>query len=235
MSRSLLTLNVLSISIAAVLWVSLVQLFWSRPQLPTPRAPSAAPSRVAQDAEFATDRVPLTSYLVVATKSLFSPTRSETESLLGQQAAGPKPVLPGVVIGGANRRAYLEDPVSKRVVSYAVGDATPGGGLDRIEEDRVVIIGRGGALEVLPQDPNKPKAAAATPGSPPSSATPQTPPQAAPPAPVPSRQLSAPVPAPSTSRVPETGGGAPGGDRFYFGGPLVSGEQPRSLEPQEDR
>lgn len=114
MSRSLLTLNVLSISIAAVLWVSLVQLFWSRPQLPTPRAPSAAPSRVARDAEFATDRASLTSYLVVATKSLFSPTRSETESLLGQQAAGPKPVLHGVVIGGANRRAYLEDPVSRR-------------------------------------------------------------------------------------------------------------------------
>jgi hypothetical protein len=161
MSRSLLTLNVLSISIAAVLWVSLVQLFWSRPQLPTPRAPSAAPSHVPRDAEFTTDRASLTSCLVVATKSPLSPTRSETESLLGQQAAGrPKPVLPGVVIGGANRRAYLEDPVSKRVVSYAVGDVTPGGGLDRIEEDRVAIIGRGGALEVLPQDPNKPKAAA---------------------------------------------------------------------------
>jgi hypothetical protein len=161
MSRSLLTLNVLSISIAAVLWVSLVQLFWSRPQLPTPRAPSAAPSHVARDAEFTTDRASLTSCLVVATKSPLSPTRSETESLLGQQAAGrPKPVLPGVVIGGANRRAYLEDSVSKRVVSYAVGDVTPGGGLDRIEEDRVAIIGRGGALEVLPQDPNKPKAAA---------------------------------------------------------------------------
>ncbi len=115
MSRSLLTLNVLSISIAAVLWVGLIQVFWSRPQLPTPRAPSAAPSRVARDAEFATDRASLTSYLVVATKSLFSPTRSETESLLGQQAAGrPKPVLHGVVIGGANRRAYLEDPVSRR-------------------------------------------------------------------------------------------------------------------------
>jgi len=219
MSRSLLTLNVLSISIAAVLWVSLVQVFWSRPQLPMPRASSAAPSRVARDAEFATDQVSLTSYLVVATQSLFSPTRSETESLLGQQAAGPKPVLHGVVIGGATRRAYLEDPVSKRVVSYAVGDATPGGRLDRIEEDRVVIIGSGGALEVLLQDPNKPKAAAATPGSPPSSATPQTPPQAAPPTPVQSRQVSAPVPAPSTSRVPETGGGAPGGNRFYFGGP----------------
>jgi len=161
MSRSLLTLNVLSISIAAVLWVSLVQLFWSRPQLPTPRAPSAAPSHVARDAEFTTDRASLTSCLVVATKSPLSPTRSETESLLGQQAAGrPKPVLPGVVIGGANRRAYLEDPVSKRVVSYVVGDVTPGGGLDRIEEDRVAIIGRGGALEVLPQDPNKPKPAA---------------------------------------------------------------------------
>ncbi len=219
MSRSLLALNVLSISIAAVLCVSLVQVLWSRPQLPTPRAPSAAPSRVAQDAEFATDRSSLTSYLVVATKSLFSPTRSESESPLGQFAAGPKPVLHGVVIGGANRRAYLEDPVSKRVVSYAVGDATPGGRLDRIEEDRVVIIGSGGALEVLLQDPNKPKAAAATPGSPPSSATLPTPPQAAPSAPVQSRQLSAPVSAPSPSRVPETGGGAPGGNRFYFGGP----------------
>jgi hypothetical protein len=94
--------------------------------------------------------------------------------------------------------------------------------LDRIEEDRVVIIGSGGALEVLLQDPNKPKAAAATPGSPPSSATPQTPPQAAPPAPVQSRQLSAPVPAPSTSRVPETGGGTPGGNRFRRSFSLVA-------------
>lgn len=218
MSRSVLALNVLSISIAAVLCVSLVQVLWNRPQLPTPRARSAAPSHVARDAEFTIDRASLASYLIIATKSLFSPTRSETESLPGQQAAGPKPVLHGVVISGANRRAYLEDPVSKRVVSYALGDAAPGGRLDRIEEDRVVIIGSGGALEVLLQDPNKPKAAAMTPSPAPSSATPPPPPLAAPPAPVQSRQFAAPGPAPSTSRAPETGGG-PGGNRFYFGGP----------------
>ena len=83
-------------------------------------------------------------------------------------ASGPKPLLHGVVMDGLKSRAYLEDPTVKRTFGYAVGDAVNGGRVQSISEDRVVVARPDGLVEVLLQDPAKPKlavpaAAAATP------------------------------------------------------------------------
>jgi hypothetical protein len=62
-----------------------------------------------------------------------------------------------VVIDGATRLAYLEDPITKRVFGYKTGDTVGGGHLEEIEEDRVVIKRPEGPLEVKLRDPSKPK------------------------------------------------------------------------------
>jgi hypothetical protein len=95
-------------------------------------------------------------------------------------AAGPKPLLHGVVMDGPTSRAYLEDPTVKRTFGYAVGDTVGGGRVQSISEDRVVIARPDGLVEVLLQDPAKPKlavpaAAAATPAPPAAPAAPGVP------------------------------------------------------------
>ena len=93
----------------------------------------------------------------------FSASRSETAA--GPvAAAGPKPVLHGVVLDGPKSRAYLEDPLVKRTFGYAVGDTLGGGRVESIAADRVVI-GRGdGSVEVLLRDPSKPRPTPPAPG-----------------------------------------------------------------------
>jgi len=77
-------------------------------------------------------------------------------------------VLHGVMIDGEKSRAYLEDPVAKRVFGYAVGDPIGGGRLQEISPDRVLIARPEGTVEVLLRDPSKPKPApAGPPGVPP--------------------------------------------------------------------
>jgi hypothetical protein len=124
----------------------------ARPMAPTPAAATAVPSAAA--------------YGVIAAKNLFSPSRSEAP--VGQAvAAGPKPLLHGVVMDGPKSRAYLEDPVLKRTYGYVVGDSIGGGRVDSIAADRVVILRGDGLVEVLLHDPSKPKPAptAVTPAS----------------------------------------------------------------------
>jgi hypothetical protein len=93
---------------------------------------------------------------VIATKNLFSASRSEAPA--GPvAAAGPKPVLHGVVMDGPKSRAYLEDPLLKRTFGYAVGDNLGGGRVESIAADRVVIGAGDGLVEVLLRDPSKPR------------------------------------------------------------------------------
>jgi hypothetical protein len=103
-------------------------------------------------------------YAAIAAQNLFSPGRSETASA----AAAPvvKPILHGVVIDGTKSRAFLEDPAVKRVSGYSVGDSVSGGRLQTISDDRVVIARPEGLLEVLLQDPSKPRPAPTTVGGP---------------------------------------------------------------------
>ena len=102
-------------------------------------------------------------------------------------------VLQGVVVEEGRGRAFLEEPVTKRVAAFSVGDPVPGGVIEKISDDRVVIAGAGGLREVLLRDPSKPR---------PVLAAAVTTPAAAP----------APPPAPeriATPPITQTSGGAP--------------------------
>ncbi len=132
---------------------------------PSPLAPTIAPEGVV-------------AYGVIVAKNLFSPSRSEM--MADAVVAGPTPVLHGVVMNGEKSRAYLEDPVTKRITGYAIGDSIGGGRLQAIRSDRVLIGRPQGTVEVLLQDPSKPK-------------TPTT-------APVPSTEPVSPSLAPSAGR-----------------------------------
>lgn len=134
------------------------------PAPPAPRAiqPAAAPTPAPTAQPPAVSR-----YDVIVAKNLFSPARAEapTRPALPE---GPKPVLHGVVMNGDKGRAYLEDPVARRAFGYGLGDTVGGGRLHSISPDRVVIIRPGGRVEVLLQDPSKPR----TVGSQPIASTP---------------------------------------------------------------
>jgi hypothetical protein len=87
------------------------------------RPPAAAPAAPAPAAE--TSRLPAQAYSVIATRNLFSPTRTETP---GTGAGGgpaisiAKPSLHGVVLREGSPIAYLEDPMTKRIAGYRIGD-----------------------------------------------------------------------------------------------------------------
>ncbi len=167
MSKRLLLVNVILAGVAAFFAVLLVRdLTHSRP-LPRPPAPRAA--RTAAPVEGPTEAAgageKLASYNVIVTKHLFNPSRSEAGATAATPAAPPppKPVLLGIVVDGPKSRAYLEDPSTKRVFGYQVGDTVAGGRIDQITDDKVVIVRPNGSMEVLLHDPSKPKPAAPAP------------------------------------------------------------------------
>jgi len=96
---------------------------------------------------------------IIASGNLFDPSRSSAG--LAAEPTGPRPFLYGVVAGeGVKSRAYVEDPVTKVVRGYQIGDTVAGWRLDQIREDRVVIAGaERGMLEVLLREPGKPRRA----------------------------------------------------------------------------
>lgn len=136
--------------------------------LPPPPAPAARTSTVVTPTvPRAENRRPTrpSTHATIAGRNLFSASRSETAAVAAAPA-GPKPVLHGVLVDGEKSRAYLEDPVAKRVFGYAVGDTIGGGRLEQISDDRVVIRRPEGAIEVMLQDPAKPRPTAVQPAVP---------------------------------------------------------------------
>jgi hypothetical protein len=128
-------------------------------------------------------------YTVVASRNLFSPTRSEAP-VTPVAPPPPAPILPkpnlfGVVLQDGAPIAYLEDPVTKRVARYRVGDSVAGGTVQAIGADTVTLARPEGQVSVRLHDPTRPKAAVAatptptpTPGNPavtPPSGTPNIP------------------------------------------------------------
>ena len=162
MSRRLLVINVALGMVSVVLTVGIFRTLLVKRPLPPPSAPRAvsAPASAATTADGDAGRAV---YTVIAARNLFNPSRSETAA-----AAAPveKPILHGVVMVGAKSRAFLEDPVLKRVAGYSVGDKVGGGTIQKIADDRVVIARPGGLLEVLLQDPSKPRATPTSPTAP---------------------------------------------------------------------
>ena len=184
MSRRFLALNVLLGLLGALCAAGLIRELLTPLPLPPPSTPRAAVS-AAVAVPAPTPAASAGGYGVVASRNLFSPSRSEAPA--GPVvAAGPKPLLHGVVMDGPKSRAYLEDPTVKRTFGYGVGDTVSGGRVQSISQDRVVIARPDGLVEVLLQDPAKPKLA--TPAAP--AALP--PPPAVPPAPgVPASRIPA--------------------------------------------
>lgn len=157
MSRRFLALNVLLGLLGGLCAAGLIRELLTPLPLPPPPTPRAAATATVS-ASAPTPSAPSGAYGVIASKNLFSPSRSEAP--IGPVvAAGPKPLLHGVVMDGPRSRAYLEDPAVKRTFGYAVGDAIGGGRVQSISQDRVMIARPDGLVEVLLQDPAKPKPA----------------------------------------------------------------------------
>src|SRR5207245_6155571 len=141
---------------------------------------------------------PARAYNVVATRNLFSPTRSET---VGTGVAGgsapaliAKPSLHGIVLRDGSPIAYLEDPFTKRIAGYKVGDPIAGGTVQTISADAVVIARPEGTVDVRLRDPSKPRPPAPAAAGPPP--VPGQPPGAG--------QPPAPSPLPTPGALPPT-------------------------------
>ncbi len=127
------------------------------PGLPARQAASASPAGTADVSSLGVSarRDERALFSSIADKNIFRPSRSNTSAIA--DGPGGKPFLHGVVVNDRKSRAYLEDPASKKIFGYAVGDSVGGGRLDAIKADRVVILRSEGPMEVLLRDPSKPQ------------------------------------------------------------------------------
>jgi hypothetical protein len=199
MSRTLAAVNLVLAALAVLLVLYIGRQFVAPTPLPVGgrRAATAAPAAAIE-----TVRPPAAAYNVVASRNLFSPTRTEAPSS-SVIAAAPvvKPNLFGVVVRDSGSIAYLEDPTTKRVAGYRVGDRILGGTVQSIKADAVTIDAPGGAMDVRLHDPGRPRATPATAaGAPQPSVAPALPgvipPAAPPPATMPPATAAQPPPQP---------------------------------------
>jgi len=162
MSRRLIIANAL-LTIVAVVAVGYIYREIRRvpPPAPPPRraaAPAPPPAAAPAPAE------QLGNYAVVASRNLFSPTRSEAPAAAVSTAPpAAKPNLFGIVLRDGAPVAYLEDPTTKRVAGYRLGDSVAGGTVARIGNDHVVLNRPDGDVSVRLRDPSKPRPAAPAP------------------------------------------------------------------------
>jgi len=183
MTKGLRLVTVLFAGIAIVLVVVIVREMTARPPRPAatrtqPTATTVAPSAAAAPA--APPAAGAGNYGVIASRNLFSPTRTEAPPAPPPAPVVnlPKPNLYGVIFQDAGPVAYLEDPVTKRVARYRIGDTVAGGTLKSIDSDSVVLSRPDGQIAVRLHDPTRPRPAAPpaampTPGAPmPGGATP---------------------------------------------------------------
>ena len=163
MPRRLVAINVV-LAAVCVLCVGLIvkQLASTRPSAQA-RTRSSAPA-TGEPASTGEGKLPAQAYNVIAARNLFSPTRSETTGPPtpggAPQALIAKPNLHGVVLREGSPIAYLEDPLTKRIAGYRVGDPIAGGTVQTISADAVVISRPDGTVDVRLRDPSKPRPAA---------------------------------------------------------------------------
>jgi len=215
MPKRLVTVNALLVVVAASL-VAYIGWELTRPAPRRAPAPSRPTAAVTQPATSAPAEVPVPpgGYGMIASRNLFSPTRTDTPATAGGPGTVatnvPRPNLYGVVLRDGAPIAYLEDPVTKRVAGYRVGDAVAGGTLKSIDADRVVLTRPEGTVDVRLHDPAKPRPAAPQqPAAQPAAGAPV--PAAAPPLPgvIPPAQQP-PAPAPGQVGVQQPPGLMPG-------------------------
>ena len=171
MSRLLVAVNVLLIAASVGLGYYIAR--QASTPLRTPEARSRPATTAATTAEPAKAPAPsdVASYAVVARRNLFSPTRTEAPPVTAAAAPiparqYPKPNLFGVVVGDGTPIAYLEDPTTKRVAGYRLGDSIAGGTVQTISADRVVLARPEGPVDIRLHDPAKPKPPAPAPVQP---------------------------------------------------------------------
>jgi hypothetical protein len=160
MPKRLLALNVVMATVAALAIIYIVQ----QAMAPIPMPGAARPRPVAAATAAApadTPRPSVGAYGVVTARNLFSPTRSEApaSSVVATTPPLVKPNLFGVVLREGSPIAYLEDPGTKRVAGYRVGDSIVGGTLQKISADGVVITRPDGPVDVRLRDPSRPRPA----------------------------------------------------------------------------
>jgi len=158
MPRKLLIINALLLAIAGASLTYIVRQLLS----PMPM-PSLTRNRPAPTAAATAEPVPPSqpgAYATVAARNVFSPTRTETPPTATTSASpAVKPSLFGIVLRDGAPIAYLEDPTTKRVAGYRVGDAMVGGTVQTISADSVVIARPDGNMDVRLRDPGRPRAA----------------------------------------------------------------------------
>ena len=168
--KKLLIVNALLIAIAAGSTVFIVRHLMAPMPIPlASRRPAATTPAHTEEAPRSQDAA---AYSIVAARNLFSPTRTEAPATATTAAAASpalKPNLYGVVLREGAPIAYLEDPATKRVAGYRVGDNVAGGTVQTISADNVVITRPDGTLDVRLRDPSRPRpdagpAAAVAPG-----------------------------------------------------------------------
>lgn len=194
MPRRLVLLNAALVAVALVSVGYVIRELGAPAPVParrqTPPAPAATtPGPPAPEA-------PGAGYTIVASRNLFSPTR--TEAPVTQTAAAPavpKPNLYGIILRDGAPVAYLEDPTTKRVAGYRLGDAVAGGTVKQIGSDHVVLNRPEGDINVRLRDPSKPRPVAPPPTQP-GAAAPPTPvvPGMPPAVPQPTQGLTPPTP-----------------------------------------
>ena len=167
MSRSLIVLN------AALSLVALAAVGYIVREIrvkPAPVTVRQAPAPSPVGAPSVPPETPPGGYAMVASRNLFSPTRSENTAPTTASAAAalPKPNLFGILLRDTAPVAYLEDPTTKRVAAYRLGDAIAGGTVKQITADQVVLNRPEGDVNVRLRDPGKPRPAppAAAPAQP---------------------------------------------------------------------
>ena len=201
MPKPLLALNA-AFAVASVLLLGYIvrQVTAPRPRPLAGRAPGpAAPVAPIQ----ASVRPPAAAYAAVASRNLFSPTRSEAATQPGLASAPinvPRPNLFGVILRDGAPVAYLEDPTTKRVAGYRVGDNVGGGTVQSIAADHVVLARPDGNVNVQLHDPTRPRPAPVAPAPAVGGVVPiQPPPTAAIPGAIPGQ----PAPQPGVPFVPQ--------------------------------
>jgi len=160
MPKRLLALNALLVgaSVGLIAYIGW-QIAPAKTDTPTRRAASGSAATPTAASPSTADRSG-GAYGAIASRNLFSPDRSEAPSgamAANALAALPKPSLHGVILRDGAPMAYLEDPVTKRVAGYRVGDSIAGGTLQSISEDRVILVRPEGQVDVRLHDPSRPR------------------------------------------------------------------------------
>ena len=219
MSKRLLTLNALLVGISVGL-IAYIGWQFATPKTDAPTRRAASEPATSAAASPAGPDGSGGAYGAIASRNLFSPDRTEAPlagSAATALAALPKPSLHGVILRDGAPMAYLEDPLTKRVAGYRVGDAVAGGTLQSISEDRAILVRPEGQVDVRLHDPSRPRPAA-PPASGQAEATPGAP---RPPFPIPQQPVPQPFPGaasppgfqpqpPVTSTQPDQQGQQPG-------------------------